>query len=109
PPWLMSAEIVETTRRFGRICASIRGDWLEKIAPHLCQRVHSEPHWLKDAQQVAAWERVSIGALTVVPKRRVPFGPVDPDAARDIFIQSALVEGELRTQGTFLEHNANVR
>ncbi len=109
PPWIMSAEIVETSRRFARICAKVQSDWLEKVAPHLCQRAFSEPHWLKDAGQVAAWERVSMGDLTIVPRRRVPFGPVDAAGARDIFIQSALVEGELRTQGTFLAHNANLR
>lgn len=109
PPWVMAAEIVETSRRFARICARIQSDWVERVAPHLCQRATSEPHWLRDAQQVAAWERVSLGSLTVVPRRRVPFGPIDPAAARDIFIQSALVDGELRTKGTFLERNARLR
>jgi ATP-dependent helicase HrpA len=108
PNWVMAAEIVETSRRFARICAKVQPDWLEKLAGHLCQRTHSEPHWLKDAGQVAAWERVALGTLTVVPKRRVPFGPVDAKAARDIFIQCGLVDGELRTQGSFLQHNANV-
>ncbi|MDZ4754410.1 MAG: ATP-dependent RNA helicase HrpA [Phycisphaerae bacterium] len=109
PPWVMAAEIVETSRRFGRLCAKIQPDWIERVAPHLVQKTHSEPHWLRDSGQVAAWERVALGSVTVVPKRRVPFGPVDAVAARDIFIQSALVEGEMRTQGTFLQHNANVR
>jgi ATP-dependent helicase HrpA len=109
PPWVIAAEIVETSRRFARICARIQSDWVERVAPHLCQRATSEPHWLRDAQQVAAWERVSLGALTVVPRRRVPFGPIDPKAARDIFIQSALVDGELRTKGSFLERNARLR
>ncbi|MBL9118385.1 MAG: ATP-dependent RNA helicase HrpA [Phycisphaerae bacterium] len=108
PHWVMAAEIVETSRRFARICAKIQPDWIERIAGHMVQRTHSEPHWLKDAGQVAAWEKVAIGSLTVVPKRRVPFGPVDAAAARDIFLQAALVEGEMRTSGTFLQHNANV-
>ncbi len=108
PPWVMAAEIVETSRRFARICAKIQSDWIERVAPHLCQKTQSEPHWLKDSGQVAAWERVAIGSLTVVPRRRVPFGPIDPVGARDIFIHSALVDGELRTQGDFLRHNANV-
>jgi ATP-dependent helicase HrpA len=108
PPWIMAAEIVETSRRFARICAKIQPDWIERIAGHLCQRTQSEPHWLKDAGQVAAWERVALGTLTVVPKRRVPFGPIDPVGARDIFLHAGLVEGELRTQGSFLQHNANV-
>ncbi len=108
PPWVMAAEIVETSRRFARICAKIQPDWIERVAPHLCQRTQSEPHWLRESGQVAAWERVAIGSLTVVPKRRVPFGPIDPVGARDLFIQAALVDGELRTQGDFLRHNANV-
>ncbi len=109
PPWVMAAEIVETSRRYARLCAKIQGDWIEKIAPHLCQTAHFEPHWLKDAGQVAAWERVGYGALTVVPKRRVPFGPIDAASAREIFLRSGLVDGEIRTQGAFLAHNANLR
>ncbi len=103
--WVMAAEIVQTHRFFARIVAKTHTDWIEKAAAHLVQRSYLEPHWLKDAGQVAAFEKVTLQGLVLVPRRRVPFGPIDPKAARDIFIQSALVEGELRTSGSFLSRN----
>jgi ATP-dependent helicase HrpA len=104
PPWIIAAEIVETSRRYARVCARIQGHWIERIAPHLVERTRSEPHWLSEAGQVAAWERVALGGLTVIPRRRVPFGPIDPVAARDIFLH-ALVDGQVRTRGDFVERN----
>ena len=89
PNWVVAAEIVETSRRFGRTLARIQGDWVERVAPHVVSRIQSEPHWVRATGQVAAWERVQFGELTVVPRRRVPWGPIHPDDARNIFIQSA--------------------
>lgn len=105
PPWVVAAELVETTRRYARGVGRIRSDWVERVAPHLVRREFFEPHWLVDSGQVAAWERVSLHGLILVPKRRVPFGPIDPGTARDIFIQSALVEEQIATEGEFLQHN----
>jgi len=104
-PWVMAAELVETTRLYARTCAKIRGDWVERVAPHLVRREHFEPHWRRGIGQVAAWERVSINGLVLVPRRRVPYGPIDPKAAREIFIQSALVDEQIDTDGAFLDHN----
>ena len=108
-PWVVAAELVETTRRYGRLVAKIRGDWVERVAPHLVRREYEEPHYLVDSGQVAAYERVYYGNLVVVPRRRVPFGPIDPATARDIFIQEALVEEQLRTRAPFLKQNAQLR
>ena len=105
---VVSAEIVETGRRWLRTVAPIRGSWVEQIAPHLLSREHFEPHWIPETGQVAAWERVKLGEVVVVPRRRVPFGPVDPAAARQVFIQGALVEGRWRTRGRFAERNARL-
>lgn len=105
---VVSAEIVETSRRWLRTVAPIRASWVEQIAPHLLTREHFEPHWIPETGQVAAWERVKLGAVTVVPRRRVPFGPVDPGAARQVFIQGALVEGRWRTRGRFAARNARL-
>jgi ATP-dependent helicase HrpA len=109
PPWVVAAEVVETTRRYGRICAKMRGDWVERVAPHLVRREYEEPHYLKDSGQVAAWERVHYGNLVVVPRRRVPYGPIDGLVARDVFIHEALVQEQLRTRLKFLEKNAELR
>lgn len=95
PRWVVVAEIVETTRRWGRLAARVRPAWIERIAPHAVHRVTSEPHWIRATGQVAAWQRVTLGALTVMPRQQVPYGPLDPKGARDIFIQSALVDGQV--------------
>ena len=109
PPWVVAAEIVETTRRYGRICAKVRGDWVERVAPHLLRSEYEEPHYLPDSGQVAAWERVHFGSLVVIPRRRVPYGPIDREVARDVFIHEALVEERLRTRAPFLARNRELR
>ena len=109
PRWIIAAELVETTRRYGRICAKIRGEWVERVAPHLVRSEYEEPHYLHDSGQVAAWERVHYGTLVVVPKRRVPYGPIDGVVARDVFIHEALVGEKLRTRAPFLAKNIELR
>ncbi len=109
PNWVVCAEIVETSRRFGRTAARIQGDWVERIAPHLVERLRSEPHWVRATGQVAAWERVQLGELAVVPRRRVPWGPLEPADARNIFIQSALVDGDCDLEAPFVRHNRDLR
>ncbi len=104
--WVVCAEIVDTGRRWGRMAARVQADWIETLAPHLVQRTRSEPHWVRATGQVAAWERLSYGQLTLIPRRRVPYGPVAPIEARNIFIQSALVEGDCALEEPFTRHNA---
>jgi ATP-dependent helicase HrpA len=87
----------------------VQGDWVERLAPHLVERIRSEPHWVRATGQVAAWERVQFGELTVVPRRRVPWGPLDPVDARNIFIQSALVDGDCELDAPFVRHNRDLR
>ena len=108
-PWVMVSEIVETTRRYGRMAAKVRGDWVERVAPHLVRREYEEPHYLIDSGQVAAYERVYYGGMVLVPRRRVAYGPLDPEVARDIFIQEALVEEKLRTRALFMLRNIALR
>ena len=103
--WLVAAELVETTRLFARCVASIDPKWLEDIGAHLIRREQQNPHWEKSRGQVIALERGTLYGVPVYFDRRVPFGPLDPKLARDIFIQAALVEGELETRAAFLAHN----
>lgn len=105
PQWLMSAEIVETTRLYARTNARIDPEWIERAAEHLVKRAYSEPRWEEKTQNVVADEKVSLYGLPIVPRRVVNYGPVDPKASRTIFIHHALVEGELRTQAPFFAHN----
>ncbi len=105
PRWIMAAERVETSRRYLRCVAQIKAEWIEPMAQHLVKRVYMEPHWNPDTGYVHAFEKVSLLGLVIVPKRRVNFGPIDPQQARDIFIQNALVEGQLDTNLDFFAHN----
>jgi ATP-dependent helicase HrpA len=105
PRWVMAAELVETNRLWGRVAARIQPEWAEKLAGHLVTRSYSEPWW--DAARGAAMsnERVSLYGLPIVAQRRVPYGRVDPAAARDLFIRCALVEGDWQTHHAFVEEN----
>jgi len=103
--WIVAAELVETTRLFARTVAGIEPRWLEEIGSHLLKRSRSDPHWEKDRGEVVALERGTLYGLPVYVNRRVPFAPFDPDLARDIFIRSALVGGELDTRAPFFAHN----
>jgi ATP-dependent helicase HrpA len=109
PPWVVALEVVDTGRRQARVVARIQPTWVERAAPHLMKRTLSEPHWVRETGQVAAWERVSMGQLDLVERRRVPFGPVNPIEARVVFIRGALVEEQLGIAADFLDHNRRVR
>lgn len=105
PKWVVAAELVETTKLYARTVASIRPEWVESVSGHLVKRSYSEPHWEKRRGQVAAYERVSLFGLPLVPKRKINFGPLNPMEAREIFIRSALVEGDFDTRAPFWRRN----
>jgi ATP-dependent helicase HrpA len=103
--WVVAAELVETTRLYARCVAAIDPKWLEDIGAHLIRRERQNPHWEKSRREVVALERGTLYGLPVYADRRVPFAPHDAKLARDIFIQSALVEGDFDTRAAFLAHN----
>ncbi|MHB9103149.1 MAG: DUF3418 domain-containing protein, partial [Sulfuricella sp.] len=96
PKWVMAAELTETTKLYARCAAKIEPEWVEKVAADLLRRHYFDPHWEKVTAQVAAFERVSLYGLTLVPRRRVHYGTINPTESRDIFIKGALVAGEYR-------------
>lgn len=103
--WLIAAELVETTRLFGRGLAGVEPGWIELIAGPLLKRQMLEPHWEKKSADVVALERATLYGIVLYNNRRVSFGRIDPKAAREIFIREALVEGEWETRLPFLAHN----
>ena len=105
PKWLMSAELVETSRLFARMNARIDPLWIEPLAEHLVKRSYSEPHWEKKQGSVMAFEQVSLYGLNIVSKRKVNFKAIEPDTCRDIFIREALVNGDSFIKEKFLQHN----
>ncbi|MEA3276982.1 MAG: ATP-dependent RNA helicase HrpA [Pseudomonadota bacterium] len=105
PKWIAAAERVETTRQYGRIVAKVQPAWIEDAGGHLVQRSYSEPHWQSKSGQVAAYEKVTLYGVTIVPKRRVNYGPINPTEAREIFLRFGLVEGDFETRAPFWRHN----
>ncbi|AKH38266.1 MULTISPECIES: ATP-dependent RNA helicase HrpA [Nitrosomonas] len=105
PKWIVAAELTETAKLYARCVAAIDPSWLENIAGRLCKKHYFDPHWEKQPAQVAAYERVTLYGLTIVPKRRVAYGRINPKEAREIFIRNALVAGEYATKAPFFEHN----
>jgi ATP-dependent helicase HrpA len=103
--WLVAAELVETTRLYARTVAGIEPKWLEELGAHLIQRDRRDPHWEKDRAEAVALERGTLYGLPVYANRRVPYAPFAPAHAREIFIRSALVEGDYDTRAPFFLHN----
>lgn len=106
--WLVAASFIETSQLFARPAANIRVDWLEALGGHLCKRSWSEPHWEKKSGQVKALEKLTLFGHTIVQGRKVPYARISDEArkqSREIFIHSALVDGELAGKYDFLEHN----
>ena len=108
PHWIVATERLETSRKYLRTTAQIDANWIEPLAKHLIQRVYLEPHWDSETGYVHAFEKVSLFGIVLVPKRRINYGPIDPKTSRDIFIQSALVEGDLETHLAFFVHNQSL-
>ncbi|RXQ98188.1 ATP-dependent RNA helicase HrpA [Vibrio cholerae] len=105
PKWVMSAELVETSKPWARVVAKIEPDWIEPLAKHLSKRSYSEPHWSKKNAAVMAYEKVMLYGIPIVPKRLVNYGTIDPVLSREIFIRSALVEGDWETKHAFFKQN----
>ncbi len=103
--WTVVSELVETTRLFGRGIANIEAAWLEQVGAHLLRKQLLDPHWEKKSGEVIALERATLYGLLVYSGRRVPFGKVDPQSAREIFIREALVQGQWETNLPFLAAN----
>ena len=103
--WIIAAELVETTRLFGRGIAAIEPQWLEQMGGHLLRKQLLDPHWEKKSAEVIALERATLYGLVVYNNRRTNFGKVDPHGAREIFIREALVGGNWETKLPFLAAN----
>ena len=103
--WIVCAELVETTRLFGRGIANIEPTWVEEVAGHLLKKQVLDPHWERKAADVIGFERATLYGLVVYSGRRVPYARVDQAGAREIFIREALVAGQWDTKLPFLAAN----
>ncbi|WP_017595663.1 ATP-dependent RNA helicase HrpA [Nocardiopsis potens] len=105
PRYVMAAELVETSRLWGRMCARIEPEWAEELAGHLVKRTYSEPHWEKKRGAVMAYERVTLYGVPIVAQRKTGYAKVDPALSRELFIRHALVEGDWDTHHKFFHSN----
>ncbi|GGY04582.1 ATP-dependent RNA helicase HrpA [Streptomyces hiroshimensis] len=105
PRWVMSAELVETSRLWARVNAKVEPEWIEPLAQHLVKRNYSEPHWEQKQAAVMAYERVTLYGVPIVAQRKVNYGRIDPETSRELFIRNALVEGDWRTHHQFFQDN----
>ncbi|MCI0156202.1 ATP-dependent RNA helicase HrpA [Leifsonia shinshuensis] len=101
PNAIMSAELVETSRLFARMNATIDPAWAEPIAGDLCKRQYSEPHWEKNQGAVVAYERVTLYGVPIIPRRRMQYARIDAELSRELFIRHALVDGEWDSRQAF--------
>jgi ATP-dependent helicase HrpA len=108
PDWVVAAELVETSRLWGRIVASVEPEWVEPVAAHLVKRSYSEPRWSKSRGAVIATEKVTLYGIPIVADRTVNFDRIDPVASRELFIRHALVEGDWETRHHFFRDNATL-
>ncbi|WP_431974436.1 ATP-dependent RNA helicase HrpA [Micromonospora haikouensis] len=105
PRWVMAAELVETSRLWGRVAGRVEPEWVEPLAQHLVKRSYSEPHWEKKQAAVLAYEKVTLYGVPLVTARKVNFGRIDPTLSRELFIRHALVEGDWSTHHQFWRDN----
>ncbi|KOV90151.1 ATP-dependent helicase [Nocardia sp. NRRL S-836] len=105
PQWVMAAELVETSRLWGRIVAKIEPEWAERLGEHVVKRSYSEPHWETRRGSVVALEKVTLYGVPIVAGRKVNYGRIDPELSRELFIRHALVQGEWTTHHRFFHTN----
>jgi ATP-dependent helicase HrpA len=106
--WVLAAELTETTRLYARGAAKIEPEWIEAVAGDLVERSYFDPRWDNARGEVVGAERVALYGLTLVARRRVAYGRVDPAAAREVFLRDALAADELASNAPFLAHNRDL-
>jgi ATP-dependent helicase HrpA len=105
PDWIVAAELVETSRLWGRTVAAIEPEWVEPIAAHLVKRSYSEPRWSRSLGAAVATEKVTLYGIPIIADRQLLLAKIDPVLARELFIRHALVEGDWQTRHHFFRDN----
>lgn len=105
PKWVVAAELVETSKVYGRTLAKIEPEWLEPLAGNLTKSQFLEPHWSRKRGQVCAYEQTSLYGLIIVPRRQMDFSKIEPQQAHEIFVREALVAGQYESRGDFRHYN----
>jgi len=105
PKWVIAGEIVETQKVYARNLAKIEPEWIAEKAAHLIKHSYTQAHWEKKSSQVAAIRKTTLFGLLINPGSKINYGPIDPKESREIFIRSALVQGDFICTHDFYKHN----
>jgi ATP-dependent helicase HrpA len=108
PDWVVAAELVETSRLWGRLVAAIEPEWVEPVAAHLVKRTYSQPRWSKKRGAAVATEKVTLYGIPIIADRTVNLARIDPATSRELFIRHALVEGDWETRHHFFRDNTKL-
>lgn len=111
PPWVMSTELVETSRLWARYSAAIDPAWAEPLAGSLTRVTYAEPHWSGSRGSAVAQSKVLLYGLPIVQDRPVQWGRINPLEARDFLLRQGLVEGDIQQRfpfDEFIEHNREI-
>ncbi|MCH4209281.1 ATP-dependent RNA helicase HrpA [Bifidobacterium sp.] len=111
PPWVMSTELVETSRLWARYSAAIDPAWAEPLAGSLTRTTYAEPHWSASRGAAVAKAKILLYGLPIVQDRTVQWGRINPVEARDFLIRQGLVEGDIQQRFSyddFVTHNLDV-
>ncbi len=109
PELVMANELVETSRLWAHTVAGVRTQWVEEVGAHLLKRHYAEPHWAMRSGQAVAYETATLYGVPIIARRQVSYAAIDPVLSREIFIRSALVEGQWRTRHHFWARNEETR
>ncbi len=103
--WIITSELIETGQTFAPMAAQIEPDWVVEMAAHQVRREYFDPHWSDTRQQAMICEKVSLYGLVIIERNPVPLAPIDPEQAREIFIEQALVSGAIKSDQAFVSDN----
>lgn len=106
--WIIIGEVIETSKLFARTVASIDPLWIAELGAHICRFAYDEPYWNEAQGRVVVRERVLIYGLEV-HSRKVSYSRFNPLEAKEIFIRSALLEGERESRYPFIRKNNELR
>ena len=105
PKWVVAADLVETSRLFGRNVARIDSIWLINVAKHLLKHAYSDAHWDSKSSRVVALEKISLYGMTLIAGKRINYGAINPVESKTLFIRNALIEGDLESSTSFFKQN----
>ena len=111
PQWVMSTELVETSRLWARYSAAIDPAWAEPLAGQLTRTTYAEPHWSGSRGSAVATAKVLLYGLPIIADRTVQWGRINPMEARDFLIRQGLVEGDVQQRFSyddFLARNRDI-